>query len=132
MPLLGTPEIVIPKECRTIWVALPPPISSYHTRVVADLGEPPGPSHTSKDGAAYHPIRSTKREKARNHRIEVQVGAVVRSGSMQDCYVGDIGDFGKYGLLRSLCGGDDYGPALRLGVLWYKFDGRTFERRRTH
>ena len=43
---------------------------------------------------------------------------------MQDCYVGDIGDFGKYGLLRSLCGGDDYGPALRLGVLWYKFDGK--------
>ena len=43
---------------------------------------------------------------------------------MQDRYVGDVGDFGKYGLLRSLCGADDYGPGLRLGVLWYKFDGK--------
>ena len=43
---------------------------------------------------------------------------------MQDRYVGDVGDFGKYGLLRSLCGADGYGPALRLGVLWYKFDGK--------
>lgn len=33
---------------------------------------------------------------------------------MQNCYVGDIGDFGKYGLLKAL-GGDD----LRLGVVWY-------------
>ena len=33
---------------------------------------------------------------------------------MRDRFVGDIGDFGKYGLLRALCGGD-----LRLGVLWY-------------
>ncbi|MXZ46648.1 MAG: hypothetical protein F4Z08_06625 [Chloroflexi bacterium] len=37
---------------------------------------------------------------------------------MQDCYAGDIGDFGKYGLLRALCGDD-----LRLGVLWYAFEG---------
>ena len=34
---------------------------------------------------------------------------------MQDRYAGDIGDFGKYGLLRALCGED-----LRLGVLWYR------------
>ena len=41
---------------------------------------------------------------------------------MQDCYVGDIGDFGKYGLLRWLCGmRDDDGP-LSLGVLWYHFE----------
>ena len=33
---------------------------------------------------------------------------------MQDRYVGDIGDFGKYGLLRALCGRDLY-----LGVVWY-------------
>jgi hypothetical protein len=32
---------------------------------------------------------------------------------MQDRYVGDVGDFGKYGLLRSLA------PALSLGVVWY-------------
>ena len=42
---------------------------------------------------------------------------------MQDRYVGDVGDFGKYGLLRSLCRGDEHGAALRLGVLWYRFDG---------
>ena len=34
---------------------------------------------------------------------------------MQDRYVGDVGDFGKYGLLRSLCRGDEHGAALRLG-----------------
>lgn len=42
---------------------------------------------------------------------------------MQDRYVGDVGDFGKYGLLRSLCRGDEGGAPLRLGVLWYRFDG---------
>lgn len=39
---------------------------------------------------------------------------------MQDGYVGDVGDFGKYGLLRWLCRADEHGPALRLGVLWYR------------
>ena len=40
---------------------------------------------------------------------------------MQDCYVGDAGDFGKYGLLRALCSPNeaDAGPALSLGVAWY-------------
>ncbi len=42
---------------------------------------------------------------------------------MQDRYAGDIGDFGKYGLLRSLCGDD-----LRLGVLWYAFKGDELEK----
>ena len=42
---------------------------------------------------------------------------------MQDRYAGDIGDFGKYGLLRALCGDD-----LRLGVLWYAFEGDKKER----
>jgi hypothetical protein len=37
---------------------------------------------------------------------------------MQNRYTGDVGDFGKFGLLRALCGTRD-GPALRLGVLWY-------------
>lgn len=41
---------------------------------------------------------------------------------MQDCYAGDIGDFGKYGLLRWLCREDDHGDALSLGVLWYHFE----------
>lgn len=35
---------------------------------------------------------------------------------MQDRYTGDIGDFGKYGLLKALCGDD-----LSLGVVWYLF-----------
>ena len=33
---------------------------------------------------------------------------------MQDRYVGDVGDFGKYGLLKALARDD-----LRLGVVWY-------------
>ena len=39
---------------------------------------------------------------------------------MQNRYVGDVGDFGKYGLLRALCQpeGRD-GLALQLGVVWY-------------
>ena len=37
---------------------------------------------------------------------------------MQDRYVGDVGDFGKYGLLRLLCGQPNEGR-LRLGVVWY-------------
>lgn len=39
---------------------------------------------------------------------------------MQDRYVGDIGDFGKYGLLRQLVGRFDDLPSLALGVIWYK------------
>ena len=38
---------------------------------------------------------------------------------MQDKYAGDIGDFGKYGLLRWLCGDRGDGRQLRLGVIWY-------------
>ena len=40
---------------------------------------------------------------------------------MQDRYVGDIGDFGKYGLLRALClpSHDPGSPAPSLGVVWY-------------
>jgi hypothetical protein len=37
---------------------------------------------------------------------------------MQDRYTGDIGDFGKFGLLRVLCGQND-APQLRLGIVWY-------------
>ena len=40
---------------------------------------------------------------------------------MQDRYTGDVGDFGKYGLLRRLCDlreGD--GEQLKLGVVWYR------------
>ena len=43
---------------------------------------------------------------------------------MQNQYVGDIGDFGKYGLLRHLTGmREDPKPIdpLRLGVVWYLF-----------
>jgi len=35
---------------------------------------------------------------------------------MQNRYAGDVGDFGKYGLLRCLCGDP---PLLSLGVVWY-------------
>ena len=39
---------------------------------------------------------------------------------MQDRYTGDVGDFGKYGLLRCLRGPD--AAPLRLGVVWYRTD----------
>ena len=38
---------------------------------------------------------------------------------MQDRFVGDVGDFGKYGLLRWLGGSSSGGQLLRLGVVWY-------------
>ena len=47
-----------------------------------------------------------------------------RGDAVQDGYAGDVGDFGKYGLLRALCLPDDRGPALRLGVHWHRVRGR--------
>ncbi|MCY3690859.1 MAG: hypothetical protein OXI54_03845 [Chloroflexota bacterium] len=41
---------------------------------------------------------------------------------MRDQFVADVGDFGKYGLLRRLCGITDpetLEADLRLGVVWY-------------
>ena len=40
---------------------------------------------------------------------------------MQNRYVGDLGDFGKFGLLRALCANTDTGipRPLTLGVVWY-------------
>jgi len=39
---------------------------------------------------------------------------------MQNRYVSDLGDFGKYGLLRALCLSNDSGISeLTLGVVWY-------------
>ena len=43
---------------------------------------------------------------------------------MQDRYVGDVGDFGKYGLLRHLTGQRETPPPdsnPRLGVVWYLY-----------
>jgi hypothetical protein len=39
---------------------------------------------------------------------------------MQDRYVGDVGDFGKYGLLQALAGMHDGKPKLSLGIVWYR------------
>lgn len=36
---------------------------------------------------------------------------------MQDRYIGDVGDFGKYGLLRGL----SRGSKTKLGIIWYLF-----------
>ena len=45
---------------------------------------------------------------------------------MQDRYTGDIGDYGKYGLLRQLCGiHPKAADQLRLGVLWYRPEPET-------
>ena len=38
---------------------------------------------------------------------------------MQNRYFGDVGDYGKYGLLRKLCGITSVGPTLSLGIVWY-------------
>jgi hypothetical protein len=38
---------------------------------------------------------------------------------VQDRYAGDIGDFGKYGLLRYICFAGNGISSLRLGVNWY-------------
>ena len=38
---------------------------------------------------------------------------------MQDRYTGDLGDFGKYGLLRVLTGATQEGGSIPLGVVWY-------------
>ena len=39
---------------------------------------------------------------------------------MQDKFVGDVGDFGKYGLLRTLSGIEPKSkPGYRLGIVWY-------------
>lgn len=42
---------------------------------------------------------------------------------MQDCYAGDIGDYGKFALLREL-----HGQGLCIGVNWYKTDAITSEK----
>ena len=45
---------------------------------------------------------------------------------MQDRFVGDIGDFGKYGLLRALTGiHPEAEPRLSLGVVWYHNEQET-------
>ena len=44
---------------------------------------------------------------------------------MQDRYTGDVGDYGKYGLLRQLCGLRDDAEQLRLGVVWYRPEPET-------
>ena len=47
---------------------------------------------------------------------------------MQNRYVGDIGDFGKYGLLRALTGlraASTDGVAMPLGVVWYMYPDET-------
>ena len=58
------------------------------------------------------------------------------AGAVQDRFVGDIGDFGKYGLLRALTGIWDWEreeplperERLSLGVVWYVPDEQTIQR----
>ena len=50
---------------------------------------------------------------------------------MQDNFVGDLGDFGKYGLLRALTGLCPVQPSddrLSIGVVWYVPDNETIAR----
>lgn len=76
-------------------------------RAPVGAGEPAGPGATRAGG---HGIASR--------------GSTYTS-VMQDRYTGDVGDFGKYGLLRWLCGQRGHaGERLRLGVIWYRTDSR--------
>ena len=56
-------------------------------------------------GSARAPLTLFRRSRPHPHRHE--------SDHMQDRYVGDVGDFVKYGLLRAIRG------TKRLGVAWY-------------
>jgi hypothetical protein len=48
---------------------------------------------------------------------------------MQDRFVGDIGDFGKYGLLNFICGNaEKTGESFRLGINWYLFQPETTDK----
>jgi hypothetical protein len=54
---------------------------------------------------------------------------------MQDRYAGDVGDFGKFGLLRHLCGvtaQDKHGRFEKPGVIWYKTEPGKGETGRDH
>src|ERR1035437_6286527 len=54
---------------------------------------------------------------------------------MQDRYAGDVGDFGKFGLLRHLCGEtaqDKHGRLEKPGVIWYKTDPGKKEKESPH
>ena len=54
---------------------------------------------------------------------------------MQDRYAGDVGDFGKFGLLRHLCGvtaQDKHGRLEKPGVIWYKTIPGTRENAQNH
>src|ERR1039457_5750770 len=46
---------------------------------------------------------------------------------MQERYAGDVGDFGKFGLLRHLCGetAQDKHPRMKAGVIWYRVGDET-------
>ena len=47
---------------------------------------------------------------------------------MQDKFVGDFGDYPKFGLLRALAGMPDGESTLTLGVVWYVPDQRTIDK----
>jgi hypothetical protein len=51
---------------------------------------------------------------------------------MQDRYVGDAGDFAKYGLLRHLAGVCDRMSELSLGIIWYLVDDESHNRDGRH
>ena len=45
---------------------------------------------------------------------------------MRDLHVADVGDFGKFGLLRQLVGQPGLGRQLKLGVVWYYWGESAF------
>lgn len=69
--------------------------------------------HTVVDPSAFKSICDT------DVGYRTLYAIVQKEKDMQNRYVGDVGDFGKYHLLKALCRGDDGKAALSLGVVWY-------------
>ncbi len=93
-----------------------------------------GPAATSKTSLVYA-LLSRLRDAGRTaayykpysatpdgeHRVPRRF-RLAKETTMRDSFVGDIGDFGKFGLLRYLCGvtGPRLDNPLRLAVIWYR------------
>ena len=90
--------------------------------VVQHHVKPPSANMSAIGQSGYDKPRLLQSRRRKSHvadRIsENQDAGTLR---MQNRYIADVGDFGKYGLLRALCGNGPINIAkqLSLGVVWY-------------